>query len=165
MYNIYPRVNPYITPLSQSQPHLRDDRRARRPPEILRQRILALRLVLVQALGVLRQGSRPVGPKVALLRLQQPTQEWPDGPAGDQRGGKVRLRSLLATVRLDRCVWVDATLTRNLLLGLTLNPTIATTTSTTTTTTTYTTTVPGALGGHKRFCDAGAWRCGWCACK
>lgn len=20
----------------------------------------------------------------------------------------------------------------------------------------------GALGGHKRFCDSGAWRCGWC---
>lgn len=23
----------------------------------------------------------------------------------------------------------------------------------------------GALGGHKRFCDAGTWRCGWCECK
>lgn len=23
----------------------------------------------------------------------------------------------------------------------------------------------GALGGHRRFCDAGAWRCRWCSCK
>jgi len=23
----------------------------------------------------------------------------------------------------------------------------------------------GALGGHKRFCDSGAWRCNWCKCK
>lgn len=23
----------------------------------------------------------------------------------------------------------------------------------------------GALGGHKRFCDSGAWRCNWCRCK
>ena len=23
----------------------------------------------------------------------------------------------------------------------------------------------GALGGHKRFCDSGSWRCGWCTCK
>lgn len=23
----------------------------------------------------------------------------------------------------------------------------------------------GALGGHRRFCDGGSWRCGWCQCK
>ena len=23
----------------------------------------------------------------------------------------------------------------------------------------------GALGGHRRFCDGGAWRCNWCDCK
>ena len=23
----------------------------------------------------------------------------------------------------------------------------------------------GAIGGHRRFCDGGAWRCAWCDCK
>jgi len=23
----------------------------------------------------------------------------------------------------------------------------------------------GALSGHKRFCDGGSWRCGWCSCR
>jgi len=23
----------------------------------------------------------------------------------------------------------------------------------------------GALGGHKRFCDKGSWKCGWCECR
>jgi hypothetical protein len=23
----------------------------------------------------------------------------------------------------------------------------------------------GALGGHRRFCDSGSWRCSWCRCK
>jgi len=23
----------------------------------------------------------------------------------------------------------------------------------------------GALGGHRRFCDSGSWRCSWCSCK